>query len=172
MTITLENCGILREDILNGVVNRLVEPMEDDIQNAAIKATHNKIEELVGKKVETIVADAITAKVCELMASEVQPLNIWGEKRGKPRTINDILSDSLQTYWAEKVDRNGKKTDSYNAYETRVEHMVKKVANDVLKDSSSKEFQQLILDTKAKLSDSLSEAVKKVTDAAMGIKRK
>lgn len=172
MSITLENCGILREDILNGLIDKLAEPLEDEISSEASRLVSKKLDELVDKKVETVVTDAITAKINQLMASEIQPLNVWGEKRGKPRTINDILSDSLKEYWSVKVDNQGKPTDSWSSKQTRVEYTVKKIAADVLNDKTSKEFNQLILNAKAQLSDSLTKAVKKVADAHLDIKRK
>lgn len=46
----LKDCGILREDILNGVVNKLVDGLEDDMQNDIDNRIRSIIDEQIAKQ--------------------------------------------------------------------------------------------------------------------------
>lgn len=81
-------------------------------------------------EVRTLVKEQINAqvgaKVSEVLDTNIRPTNEWGEAKGEPMSLREMVGKAARDYLAIKVDKEGR-PNSYNADQTRLEHIVKQV---------------------------------------------
>ncbi|MDX1698982.1 MAG: hypothetical protein R3250_00120 [Melioribacteraceae bacterium] len=162
--MNLEDCGILREDILNGIVNKFYDELYDDISHEADRLTREKVDEIVGQKVEEKVNCAIEKRIDELMNEQYQPVDCWGQKIRKPTTISEVLKNSFENWWSQKVDSRGNPSTSYGSSETRAEYLTKKVASEVLSGALREDFNGMVKASKNEMKKSIANAITKILD--------
>jgi hypothetical protein len=97
-------------------------------QRAAASIVENVNRELVSEvkvQVSKQIAEQVGAKVSEVLDTSIQPTNEWGEPKGKPTTLRDLVGAAAREYLGTKVDKDGR-PNSYNADSTRIDYIVKK----------------------------------------------
>jgi hypothetical protein len=149
MQINLEDCGIVREDIQAAVVHQIVEDLGFRLDQDIKTRINSRIDEIVNERIGSMVDDLLT--------KPYQPLDIFGDKRGEPTTIKDLLAKSLQTWWTAKVDDKGKpqSAGAWGANKTRAEWMVGEIAKEVITNDLRGEAKTLV------------DQLRKDTEAAM-----
>jgi predicted Holliday junction resolvase-like endonuclease len=104
--------------------------MFDSIVRTAAASLLENIERDVRAEVVRSVKEQITAKVGELVEgtlnTEFQPVNEWGEPKGKPQSLREMVGNTARTYLGAKVDKEGRE-NSYNGNTDRLSFLVSKV---------------------------------------------
>lgn len=136
--MNLEDCGILKEDILNGVIEHLA----DQITSSELRYINSTARETAEKRVQILIDEQINKHIEDLLSSPFQPLDIWGDKKGEPITLKDMMAASLNNWWTAPVDASGKAVSagSYGTKYTRANFLVSKVAKEVIDKDLSKEL--------------------------------
>ena len=137
MGITLENCGILREDILEGVINQIADGLDEQID----RQIRYSIETLIDTRVQEMLEKKISGVVDQYLAREFTPVDQWGEPKGPSTSVQDMLARTLTDWWTTKVDREGR-PNNYGSDTVRAQYFASKVAKDVLEDSLKNEYQK------------------------------
>lgn len=104
--------------------------MFDSIVRTAAGSLLEAIQRDVRAEVVASVRTQITAKVGELVEAtlnnEFQPVNEWGEPKGKPQSLREMVGQTARTYLGAKVDKEGRE-GSYQADRDRLSFLVSKV---------------------------------------------
>ena len=107
--------GIIRE-----VSDNLIG--DDELLSRVKKAVDTRIDGIFKTVADTQIATAVSAAIAQGFEHEYARVNSFGEKEGKPTTIRKELERVIAGYWNQKVDRNGKSSDSsYSGEMTRAE---------------------------------------------------
>ena len=161
MAINLEECGILRDDILNGVVNQLLE----NFDGVMYSQVENAVQNAIGKRVEKLVDQKVGEVIDSYLAKPIQPVDIWGDKKGAPKTIHEMLESSLASWWTTKVNRAGKPvSSSYDAVSTRIDFYMKKNIEDVLNNEMKDAMSEVIKETKAHVKAAMLKSVEELVN--------
>lgn len=156
----LKDCGILREDILNGVVNKLVDGLEDDMQNDIDNRIRSIIDEQIAKQTAEVVEKFIWQRLETITTQLYQPTNSWGEQTGEPTTLIEVVKDQFLKWWTTIVDNSGNAVRGYCATkQTRAEYYVKLAAKDALDKEVKAEFRLLVATSKKEMSAAVSKAM-------------
>ena len=93
-----------------------------------------RVEKVIGSTIETRVEEALNKALEETLDAEIQPVNIFGEKTGKPKTLRGTLIDRAQDFWSTKVNSSGKPfgDDTWGRREakTRAEWMLGRIVSE------------------------------------------
>lgn len=102
------------DSIARMAAGRIVENCQRDLIAATSSSVKDQIDAQVG------------AKVAEVLDASIQPTNEYGEVKGKPTSLREMVGQAARDYLGTKVDKEGR-ASSYNAENTRLEYIVKKV---------------------------------------------
>lgn len=96
----------------------------DDIQ----RGVDNRIDKIFADRADALIQSALDAAIKDGFEREYSRVNQWGKREGAGTTsISKELERLVSSYWSERVDRNGKPTDSnYNAV-TRAEYLMTQI---------------------------------------------
>lgn len=130
------------DDILSG--DHAVHEMVRSEINKRITAELNKN---LNKGIEKTLNGILEAA----LDSEVNPVNIWGEREGEPTTIRAALHKRAQGWWQEKVNSKGEK-ETYGG-KPRHEYVLSMIA--------AKEFDSAIKQNMVNMAGALKDAVRK-----------
>jgi len=87
-----------------------------------------RIDKLFADRADAMIQDALDSAIKDGFEREYQRVNQWGKREDAGTTsISKELERLVTSYWGERVDRNGKPTDStYNAL-TRAEYLMTQI---------------------------------------------
>jgi hypothetical protein len=154
------NIDITKEELLELAAQKLADMHYNDGDIESVRAIVSKeVEKRIAKSVGETIDSFLKEALEKIVASEIQPLNVWGEPVGEKTTIKDLLHKKALNYWAEKVDSSGKPSTSYNA-KPRSVFLVGEVVNEEFKKALSDNVKSVV---KA-LHDSLQAEAHKRTD--------
>lgn len=150
MAINLEECGILKEDILNGVVKQLCEEFDrsNDYQ------IRQEVSERIIKESARRVDEEITKVIQLTLETPFQPINVWGDKQGEATTVKQLVENNIEHYWKTTVDSRGRPTSSsYSDKQSRATYMTSKLVEEL--------FDKKVKDDVQKIYDELKERMRK-----------
>lgn len=158
--MNLEDCGILKEDILNGVIEHLA----DQITSSELRHISSAAQETAQKRVQILIDEQINKHIEDLLSSSFQPLDIWGDKAGEPITLKDMMAASLNNWWTAPVDANGKavSTNSYGTKTTRADFLVSKIAKEVIDKDLSKELYAMNKALRAQIQAAMTKSIQQI----------
>lgn len=139
----------LEDQIVSHAVDEIYRG-DDAIYNRIEKEVSARLDAAITKGLNGQIEKAINSIMAKALDAEVQPVNIWGERQGKPTTIRDALHERARAFWQEKVDKDGKVT-SYGGV-PRYEH--------VLSIITAKEFDAQIKQNIVNIAGAIKDAVR------------
>ena len=98
--------------------------------HSLVEQIKRDLTETVAREVRSQINAQVGAVVQSVLDGNVQPTNEWGEPKGAPVALRDMIAKTGREYLGVKVNNEGVAT-SYNANETRLEHIVGKQVADV-----------------------------------------
>lgn len=122
---------------------------DDDLYDRIKKGIDARIDKLFADRVEKHIGEAVEACVKSGFEREYQKADSFGRATGPTTSIAKELETLVQNYWTERVDRNGKKTDSSYSSTSRAEWMMVQICAD----DFSKEMKQHVVNVAAALKD-------------------
>lgn len=102
------------DSIAQHAASNIVENIARDLKAEVTRSVKQQIDAQVG------------AIVSAALDTNIQPTNEWGEPKGKPLSLREMVGNSARNYLGVKVNKDGAES-TYNADTTRLEFIVKKV---------------------------------------------
>ena len=102
--------GITREEILDLAAQKVADQIadHDTVERGALNRIEDQIKNLFESGLNKRIDEFLTKEMDRLMGIEICPVDIFGEKTGKPTTIRQVLSERAKDFWEVKVDKHGK----------------------------------------------------------------
>lgn len=91
-----------------------------------VKSCESDLVKVVARAVESQITAQVGAKVSEVLETNIQPVNEWGEAKGKNLTLREMVGNAAKEYLGVKVDKEGR-ANTYNTNSTRLEYIVSQV---------------------------------------------
>jgi len=168
----MEIPDISREEILEVVSNKLIEThfshYSDDFCNQAdaftevvSKRIEDKVSALVPKNLEEVISKALNDAMQSILDETVQPVDIFGDRKGEPTTIRQALADRAKAYWLEKIDSNGRPCGRYGGGQPRCEVMLKEHLKDAFTVAIGENRNEIISSLRAALKETALQEVEK-----------
>lgn len=104
---------ITREEVLNLAAQKLVDAYggDPDMAETAENIIRNKVSEMFTEtSIRQRIDDCLTKELERLLSTEIVPVDIWGERVGKPTTIRAQLTERARKFWDVPVDRDGRES--------------------------------------------------------------
>jgi len=122
--------GITREEVLELAARKLADAFSDDgeIEGQATRMIRERIETAFAQKLTARIDDFLTTEMQRLLGEELNPVDIFGERTGKPTTIRATLAERARVFWDVRVDCKGK-AESYGG-RPRHEVLFTQIVND------------------------------------------
>ena len=172
----LEQVGITKEELIERIVTRALGiaaaleqtgeesweevPFSDVIDKKVNSAIGNFIEQF-RPMIQFRINEIMNQKMNEVFEAPFQPVDKWGNKKGDETTIRDLIALDAKNYWSEKVDENGKVSDSYNNKMSRSTFYAHKVITEFYNKELVSEVKKLASEMKAKIPATISEEISK-----------
>lgn len=109
-----------------------------------------RVNAALSKRLDASIERAINETMEKALDSDIQPVNVWGEKTGKPTSIRAALHERARGFWQEKVDNKGEKS-SYGG-RPRYEHVLSMI--------TAKEFDSAIKQNIVNIASAIKDAVR------------
>jgi len=150
----------LREAVLSAFVT--AELKNFGIDRERDHASDRAIRERVDEIVTSTVRERIDAAVSAVVDSAFIPTNRYGERRGEPITLREMIADTAVKWFSEKVNQHGS-PDPYNNTMERGVWMARQAADAVFKDSLAAHValvkSQIDANIKARVQDEIAATV-------------
>jgi hypothetical protein len=104
---------ITREEVLNLAAQKLVDAYggDPDISEKAEEIIRRKVSELLSEvSIRTRIDECLTKELERLLGTEIVPVDIWGNREGKPTTIRAQLTERAKKFWEVPIDRDGRES--------------------------------------------------------------
>jgi hypothetical protein len=153
---------ITKEEVLSLAAQKLFDAYygELDISERAEEIIRSKVDKMVEEaNFRRKIDDVLTAEMEKILGQEVQPVNIWGEREGKPTTIRAALAEQAKIFWHVRVDQEGR--ESTYGGSPRSEMLMRKLLKEEFEKAVKTNAELIVQEFKKAL---LSDAVKIVTD--------
>lgn len=99
-----------KEEINAAIIDKAVGQLlgDSDFLYERIDAEVGKlIRDAIAKRLNDAVENTLNTIMTQALDTEVSPVNIWGEREGKPTTLRAALHDRAAKFWSEKVNKKG-----------------------------------------------------------------
>ena len=133
--------------IVEQVVHKLIG--QDELYERVRRGIEDRINKVFAERVDGLLADVVANIVKEGFEREYRKADSFGRPTGEPTSIAKELEQLVSGYWTERVDRNGKKTDSSYSSTSRAEWMMMQICAD----DFSKEMKQHTVNVAGALKD-------------------
>lgn len=143
---------------------------DDDLWNRVKHAVDTRIDNHFKAVADAQIKTAIESAITQGFEREYQRVNAFGERQGAPTTIRAELEKLIGGYWNERVDRNGKPTDSTYNVVTRAEWMMTQLVAADFKGEMHQHVVNLGGALKDKLRSELHETVNKLLSEVFHVK--
>jgi hypothetical protein len=122
--------------------SNIEDSIHDEIKRQVTEALNKNLNSRIEKTLNEIMKQARDTEMC--------PVNVWGEREGKPTTLRVALHDRAQAFWQEKVNSEGKR-ESYGG-KPRYEHALSVI--------TAKEFDSAIKQNIVNIAGAIKDAVR------------
>lgn len=169
--------GITREEVLNLAADKLLaaydgrHDTDDGSEYSLHESLLTRLEKMISaslketmakeypKGMGNIIEARLTEEMERIINTEYVPVNLWGEREGKPTSIRASILERARVYWDTKVSADGRPSD-YGG-KPRHEHLFAKL----VEEEFAKAVSQNITNIVGALKDALkADAVKTVTE--------
>lgn len=139
---------------------QVIEDAAGRIANDVMRSSKNEIVDKARKLVEAEISERITEIADSALNKSFQPVNTWGEPTGEPTTVRDELAKKMETWWNERVDNSGNKTDYHGT--PRAQYLCEKLMKDLVDSELRQEMRVLVNDGKQRIKAKMAETVASV----------
>lgn len=127
MALSIEELGITQEELQQRVVDAIVTSVCDDVEEDGASRFFRELKLEVQKQVTARVSIALDASlgaaINDVLTGVYQPVNEWGEPKGKPTCLREMVQEKAARFVSETVDKDFKPS-TYNAM-PRIDRLVK-----------------------------------------------
>lgn len=170
----LEELGITREELIQRTIDKILEIpsgfessgvedyVEVSIHDEVKQAINNQVKAIVEKSslaIQKAIDDAIRENVEAVFSKPFTPVDRWGDKKGTPTTIRDMIADESMTYWTKKVNERGEVDNGYGTQMLRVEYYAKKFMLEFYSKELSGYAENMAKEVKAKIPQTFASEV-------------
>lgn len=168
----LENLGITREEVLDLAATKLADSYADDssLSESVDTMLRERVKELIENGVRNRIDSFLDAEMKRIVAEEIVPVNIWGEREGKPTTIRAELAKRAKEFWNVRVDDSGRES-SYGG-EERSKRLMKEVLKDEFAKAIKENAELIIGEFKAALKVDATRLVSEHIDRLINVKER
>lgn len=162
--------NITREELLELAAQKLADQFtdEDNLSESVNKRINERIEKVFATGLNQRIDAFLMAEMDKLVRTEICPVDIWGDKAGKPTTIRDSLAIKAHNFWNELVDDKGNPTTSSWGSKKRHEWLFQKIVGEEFASVVKQNLVNLIVafkdavreDAKANIDKHLSELIR------------
>lgn len=151
MSDTNNPYGITREEILDLAASKLAEQMSDfaELESKATKLITERVKDIIQNGVTAKVDTFLNDEMTRIVSQEINPVNIYGEREGKPTTLKAILSQRAKDFWDVKVNADGK-SDCYGG-KPRSEWLFAKIVDEEFRKAIAANLESIVGAFKAAL---------------------
>lgn len=160
MSINLDD-EALRELIAEKVADSFC--TDEDIVQRVNRVIEARIDKVFAERAAEAVEQAATRAVTEGLDRVFQKVNRFGQPEGDPTTIRKEMERLVDGYWSQRVDRNGKSTDSTYSTLTRAEYLMAQVCAE----DFSAQMRQAAISVTAALKDGFRAQLAKHVDGLL-----
>jgi hypothetical protein len=139
----------IEQAIIDQAVDRIYGD-EDAIYERVRCETENRVNKIITERLNAVIDQTINSVMEKALDTEVQPVNLWGEREGKPTSIRAALHERAKDFWHEKVNDKGEKS-TYGG-KARYEHVLTAI--------TAKEFDAQIKQNIVAIAGALKDAVR------------
>lgn len=119
----LKTLGITTET----VIDALAQQLRDEFDGSVGELFRSEVAKIAQKAAPAIVEAHLNLAVDNIINGTYQPINEWGEPKGKPTSLREMVQHRCIKYLEEKVDSDGKSA-SYQANTPRAEWLAREAA--------------------------------------------
>lgn len=103
---------ITKDEVLELAAQKLANSVaeQSDISETANRLISERVKELFEKGLKARIDEFLDAEMRKVIGEEIVPVNIWGEREGKPTTIRAELAKRAKEFWGTKVDEQGRES--------------------------------------------------------------
>lgn len=132
------------EQIVEQAASRLADEAYENVNALEMLETEisRRIDKFLDAKAQTLMEDTLRNEMERLMVREFQPVNQWGEAKGKPTSLREELQRRAEEFWKISVDKNGKPT-TYGG-KPRHQHMFEQIAQDQFAEAIKENIEEVI----------------------------
>lgn len=145
------------------VTQQLINNLEPVVQDTLIALVKQRFNEKLAQTVDKLVEEQARKLFQQGLETAFQSVDSFGQRNGKSTTISKELEKFTSTYWATRVDRNGKPTDSNYQQATRAEYLMAQICAE----DFSKQMKNAAVTVTGSLKDSLRNQLAKHTDGLL-----
>ncbi|WP_435582889.1 hypothetical protein [Amycolatopsis thermoflava] len=140
-----------RRELRDVIVGSAAEQLVREIRKEALRG--------ILDKVEAVVQDEVRATVQTVLSQPIQRTTVWGETRGEPTSVLEIVREQIGKY----LDGNGRRRDSYN----REPQNLRELIDDSVRDVLNKEMTQAVNDARTKVNTEIRDHALKAAANAL-----
>ena len=129
-----------------------------------------EVQKIVTDTIRSTVAARVPAVVDEVIHAPFVPTNAYGEHKGAPITIRELIADTAKAWLLEKVDSNGATNGYSDKSFPRLQWMIRRDVDDAFKATVKAETDRIGADIKAQMSGRINAEIKAVVDRIVGVK--
>lgn len=145
----LNDIGITKEDVIDRAAEKLIDGFDEDYGDLRTQIVLAVKTEMV-KRAESQIDSILEASLADLLDTDFQPIDEWGDKKGSKTTLRKLVKEKSMAYLKAKVDENGKES-TYRAAETRANWLAKKAAKDAIDYETRKEIEKAVDTAKSEI---------------------
>lgn len=127
-------------------------------------AVEKRINDMFAEKADAAIASAVEGALDDGFNREFVRVSPWGEKLGAPTTIRKELEGLINGFWQQKVDKQGKPTDSTYGSITRAEYQMTRIAGE----DFIKNLEQHLIGAAAQMKEGLRGELRGRVDTMLG----
>lgn len=147
---------ITKEEVLELAANKLVDAhynSDENLSERAEKIIRNRVCELFSEThIKGKIDKALSDELEKLLGTEIIPVDIWGQRDGKPTTIRAQLADRAQRFWEVRISDDGRES-SYGGT-PRCEVLMKKLLKDEFEKAVASNAEVIVAEFKKALTTS------------------
>lgn len=137
----------------------VVQHISSEFQARCNEDLRKQVREILVAELRTKISEAVT----EIFTQVFIPTNEYGEKKGEPMTIRELIVKTTKNYLEEKVDSNGRNDWGGTKDRTRIQWMAKQEADSVVKElvepEAKKIVSQIKLEAQGKIAKIIVDAI-------------
>lgn len=160
---------ITKEEVLELAAKKLVDESFNgcELHDSANALLKKRVEEIVADGLKTKVDEFLTREMNELLSKEIFPVDIWGDKVGKPTTVRAQLHERAKAFWDVKVNDEGREV-SYGG-EPRHTVLMKKILKNEFANAVKANSDVIVAAFKKALKDGTTDIVSRHIDGLIRI---
>lgn len=135
--------------------------------NRRLDQMRKEVRDITTARIEAVVAEKVPAIVSEALEGTFQPTTSWGEKKGEPTSMREVILKTATTWLSETVDGRGEK--NYNGV-PRARWLMQQSVESVFNKELKAEVDKAAAEIKAGLVGKVSTAITETVARLVGLK--